>query len=145
MSAKRPLVRNPGRVTFVVVVVLIILNLAIVALTRADTDQPADRARPTAVESVSPGPSQIASPSDTVTVDLGDTLTGVLLIDGAEVPEDQLDRVEPLGQVSFRPGPDKDLVRFAPGDHTVAVHYWSQGKNRPAEPSIYSWRFRVGA
>ena len=32
-----------------------------------------------------------------------------------EIPEDQLDRVVELGQISFRPGPGKEIATFAAG------------------------------
>ena len=51
----------------------------------------------------------------------------------------------PLGQVSFRPGPDKDIAKFAPGQHTVSVLFWQQGKPRPAHPGSFGWSFRTGA
>ena len=94
---------------------------------------------------MSPEPGEIIRPEDTVSADLRDDLTGVLVIDGQEVPEDQLDRVIPLGQVSFRPGPDQDLEKFAPGQHNIQVLYWEQAKDRPAHPGSYGWSFRTGA
>ena len=126
------------------VVVLVVLNLGVVLLSQSDT-QPQGRTFPSTIDSVSPGPGEIARLQDTITADLRDDLTGVLKIDGAEVPEDQLERIVPLAQVSFRPGPDKDLVRFEAGLHTVVVEYWQQGKERPANPGVYSWTFRAGA
>jgi hypothetical protein len=69
----------------------------------------------------------------------------VLVINGVEVPEDQTDRVVELGEVSFRPGTDKDIVRFKPGPVNVSVLYWLRGEERPKVPTSYSWTFKVGA
>ena len=69
----------------------------------------------------------------------------MLVIDGVEIPEDQLDRVEGLGQISFRPGPNKELSRLRDGDNSVAVLYWQQGKARPAHPATFGWSFRAAA
>ena len=126
------------------VVVVAVLNLGALLLSQSDT-RPQGRTLPSTIDSVSPGPGELARLQDTITADLRDDLTGVLVIDGQEVPEDQLDRIVPLAQVSFRPGPDTDLARFEPGEHTVVVYFWPQGKERPERPDAYSWRFRAGA
>jgi hypothetical protein len=126
------------------VVVVVVLNLGVLLLSQSDT-QPQGRTLPSTIDSVSPGPGELARLQDTITADLRDDLTGVLVLDGQEVPEDQLDRVVPLAEVSFRPGSDKDLARFEPGLHNVAVYYWPQGKERPTRPGVYSWSFRAGA
>jgi len=139
-----PLFRHPWRWVIVGVVVVAVLNLGVLLLSQSDT-QPQGRTLPSTIDSVSPGPGELARLQDTITADLRDDLTGVLVIDGQEVPEDQLDRIVPLAQVSFRPGPDTDLARFEPGEHTVVVYFWPQGKERPERPDAYSWRFRAGA
>jgi len=79
---------------------------------------------------------------DDVTVDLADQYIGVLVIDGIEIPEDQLERVVGIQQVSFRPGPDKAISRFRAGENDVVVKYW-RGRlvDRPAKTFSYSWSF----
>jgi hypothetical protein len=144
-ARRRPLFQHPWRIAIVVAAVLVVANLGLLLLDAADTEPVRHRGLPTAVEGVTPGPGELIRLQDTIVVDLRDNLTGVLLLDGAEVPEDQLDRVVPLGQLSFRPGPSKDLLQFEPGEHTAVVLYWPQGKARPATPASYSWRFRAGA
>jgi hypothetical protein len=142
--SRPPLARHPWRWVIVLGVVLLVLNLGIVVLSESDTS-PEGRTFPNAIDTVSPRPGELIRPQDTITADLRSDLTGVLVIDGAEVPEDQTERVAPLGLLSFRPGPDQDLERFEPGTHTAAVRYWPQGKPRPESPAAYSWTFRVGA
>jgi hypothetical protein len=143
-AARGPLFRHPWRIAITVGVLLAVLNLGAVLLNESDTSR-TGRAYPNAVDTVSPEPGDLIRPLDTVTADLRDDLTGVLVIDGAEVPEDQLERVIPLGQMSFRPGPGRDLTKFPPGTHTVTVLFWQQGKDRPVTPGSYAWTFRVGA
>ncbi|MFO7591478.1 MAG: hypothetical protein R6X23_11380 [Acidimicrobiia bacterium] len=143
-DARRPLLRHPGRVAIVAVIAIAILNLGIVLLDASDTSE-TGIVLPSTVESVFPEPGSLARLRDTIVVDLRDDLTGVLVIDGAEVPEDQTDRVVPLAQVSFRPGDDRDITAFTPGSHAVTIRYWKQGKPRPAQPGSYSWSFRAGA
>lgn len=136
--------RHPRRVVVVVGVLLVVANLVVVLLATADTG-PSGGTLPEAVESVTPNPGELVRVQDTIGADLRNDLTGVLVLDGVEVPEDQLDRVEPLGQVSFRPGPGQELTRFQPGSHTAMVLYWPQGKPRPSRPAGFGWSFRAGA
>jgi hypothetical protein len=131
--------QHPGRILVVAGLLAAAVSLGAIAIDSADTTRVGEEPRE-AIDSVNPAPGEILQ--DAITADLRNTFTGVLVIDGIEVPEDQLDRVEPLGQVSFRPGPGKDVVRFQPGVHTVVVLFWEQGKERPASPEAYSWTFR---
>ena len=138
-------VRHPWRVAIVAVGVLVVVNLVAIGISRSDTEPTTTTGLPSAIESIAPGNGDLVRLTDTVAVDLGDLYTGVLVIDRAEVPEDQIERRVGLGQVSFRPGPDKDLEKFAPGPHTVTVLYWPQGKDRPEQPASFTWTFKAGA
>jgi len=146
-TPRKKLVEHPGRVAIVVGVLAIVIVLVTVGLQKSDTATRNERVGfPTAVEEVTPRPGELIRQQDTITADLRDGLTGVLLIDGTEVPLDQLEIVKPLSQISFRPGPDKDLTKFEPGPHTATVLYWVGTQlQRPKKVSSYSWPFQVGA
>jgi hypothetical protein len=137
-------ISHPWRWVIVGVVAIAALNLVIFGLSSSDTS-PEGRTLPNTIDSLTPAPGELIRLQDTIGADLRDDLTGVLLLDGVEIPEDQLDRVVPLAIVSFRPGPDQDLERFEAGEHTLTVLHWPQGKARPANPDSYSWSFRAGA
>lgn len=139
-TASEPVLRHPWRFAIVGVVLLVVVNLFYFLGTEQETEQP-PAALPIAVESVTPGPGEILQ--DEIVADLVNTFTGVLEIDRVEIPEDQLTRVADLGQVSFRPGPDKEVEKFEPGPHVVVVYYWEQGRERPRNPDAYSWTFRA--
>ncbi len=117
-------------------------NLGIYLLNEADTSPTGEKALPADIQAVNPQPNQITGLIDDVTVDLADQYTGVLVIDGIEIPEDQLDRVVGIQTVSFRPGPDKVISRFRAGENQVVVKYW-EGRlvDRPANPYSFSWSF----
>src|ERR671924_154562 len=51
-----------------------------------------------AVEALHPAAGDLDLRQGTIGVDLVDRYTGVLFIDGVEIPEDQLERVQGLGQ-----------------------------------------------
>jgi len=150
-TTRAPLFQHPGRVAIVVIALLAVLNLGVILLHSSDTSPGGRAPLPAAVESVAPLPGSIAGPIDTVTVDLDNSLTGVLLIKQSgryvEIPEDQLDRVVELGQVSFRPGPGKEITKFSAGTNDVLVYYWSRTRvgGRPAHPASYAWSFQVKA
>jgi len=144
-SARRaPLFAHPWRIAIVVAVLLVVANLGVLLLSQSDTAREG-RTFPNGIETVSPRPGELLRPQDNVGVDLRDDLTGVLLIDGAEVPEDQTQRVENLGKLEFRTGDSTFLEEFQPGQHTAAVLFWVDGEPRPRRPASYSWTFRVGA
>ena len=98
---------------------------------------------PAAVEGITPADGALVSPQGDVGADLADDHTGVLIVDGVEIPSEQLTLVEPLGQVFFSPGPGKNLSSFSAGTHRVSVVYWPKAQTRE-DGSSYSWQFRVG-
>jgi hypothetical protein len=144
--ARRRLFQHPGRVAIIAITLLVTLNLGIFLLNESDTTAPSDTALPVDIQGVSPAPNALTGLIDTVSVDLADQYTGVLVIDGIEIPEDQLERVVGIQTVSFRPGPDKAISRFRAGVNQVVVKYWDgRLQDRPAKPFSYSWQFRASA
>jgi hypothetical protein len=137
--------KHPWRVAIVVLGLVAAANLGIFVLARSDTSRQTTTGLPFDIVSLQPRPGELIRPQDTVTAQLRTSLTGVLVLDGQEIPEDQVDRVPELGEVSFRPGAGKDVRQFPPGTHTLVVEYWPQAKPRPAHPASFAWTFRVGA
>lgn len=123
---------------------LLAANLAVYAIVVSDTNPVGTGDAPRTVERLIPERGSLIRPQEDVGADLADDYTGVLLVDGTEVPEDQLQRVVELGQVSFRPGPGKDFERWSPGTHTATVVYWPQIRQRTSSSPTYSWDFKVG-
>lgn len=97
---------------------------------------------PANIESVIPTPGAGILAQDDVGADLVDTFTGVLLIDGVEIPEDQLRINKPLGEVGFRPGEGKDILRLEEGLHSATIVYWPQDRSREDAKS-FTWQFRA--
>lgn len=98
---------------------------------------------PPEVERIIPADGSLVSPQAQVGVDLLDDHTGVLAIDGREIPEDQLVRVDSLGQLFFSPGEDRDIEAFEPGRHSITVSYWPKTQTRDAAED-FTWQFQVG-
>ncbi|HEV2310966.1 MAG TPA: hypothetical protein VGU73_10595 [Acidimicrobiia bacterium] len=142
---RRPMFRHPWRVAIVVLGLIAVANLGVLLLNKSDTTAPAPVGQPATVVSVLPSPGSLARPQTTIDVQLQTNLTGTLVIDGQEVPLNQLETAVVTGEVAYRPGPGKPLQQFAPGNHSVTVEFWLATKPRPTNPGSYSWTFRVGA
>jgi hypothetical protein len=152
VTARRPkLIQHPSRVATVIAALALVVTLGVVLLQSANTDTASERRYPTAIDGVSPGPGELIRAQDTISADLRDGLTGVILLKAPgeptylEIPEDQLERIGPLGQLSFRTDAEHEFAKFAPGEWGALVLFWPQGKERPVTPGQYSWAFRVGA
>jgi hypothetical protein len=130
-------------VAIVAGVVLVVVNLLVFLNSQVQTNDVPTGA-PVAVQEVLPTPGSIVRQQEDLVADLRDDLFGVLVVDGREIPEDQLQRVVPLGRVAFRPGAGKEFERWEPGIHQAQVFYWSQTEARPAKPASYAWTFRSG-
>jgi hypothetical protein len=143
--ARPALFKHPWRIAIVIVALVAVANLGVFVLAKSDTSRESTTGLPIDIVSLQPRPGELIRPQDTVSVQLRTNLTGVLVLDGQEIPEDQVDRVPELGEVSFRPGARKELRQFPPGTHTLEVKYWLQGKLRPTHPVAFAWTFRVGA
>jgi len=65
-------------------------------------------------------------------VDLRPGWTGVLIVNGVEIPEDQLDldNLESLGQVLFTPGDGKAIEQYEAGENCVTAVVWRVRESR---------------
>lgn len=77
-------------------------------------------------------------------IDLATGWTGVLAINGVEIPEDQLRRNEPLNQVFYTPGEGKEIERLPAGPVVVVATIWRpvSGETRQDGRQVV-WRFTV--
>jgi len=114
--------------------------------------------RPAGVIEVFPSEGARVLRQERVGAQLADGLTGELEIDGVSIPLDQLLRPQdPIGsdagpaakglaglnEVSFTPGPGKEIERFRPGDHTARILFWDRLTSSRERAEAYSWRFAV--
>ncbi len=97
---------------------------------------------PEAVESVSPERGDLDLRQVTVAADLAPGYTGYLLMDGVEVPADDLQVVDALNQVILRPTADSDYRVLRPGRHCATVVYRRIGE-RLDQSSSYRWCFSL--
>lgn len=159
----RPWWRRLDRTTVLMLVVLAVGSLLVVRglLVGITGDDRADL--PEFIESVQPVPEavQVLNQAN-VFVDLAEGYTGVLIIDGTEIPTVSLDElvdvsVEPGQQVevppvaryepgnatlTFTPSQNAPISEFVDGEHTVEVVYWRIDEGRRFARS-YTWTFNV--
>lgn len=104
---------------------------------------PEDTLRDQRVVTVEPAADGSALRQSRIFVQLADNYTGVLVIDGREIPEDQLDRREGLNTVGFTPGPGLEIDELNPGERCAVVVYWPASSTREASSTSYRWCWQV--
>lgn len=75
-----------------------------------------------------------------VGIDLIDGYTAELTINGVEIPEQQLRRVEALNQVFFRPDQGQVISAWRADQNCAVALYWPLAQGRQAARSV-SWCF----
>jgi hypothetical protein len=103
---------------------------------------PNDEAVGEIVEQLFPARDAEALQQVQVGVDLGGRFTGVLVVDGTEVPESQLVRQPALNQVFFAPGEGQVVEEWEPGRNCVRAIVWPIIEGR-AESRTIDWCFEV--
>jgi hypothetical protein len=105
---------------------------------------------PQEIEYLVPVPGAVIRPQEDVGADLKDTYTGALFIDDVRIPQDETKFTPGLGQVSYRPGPDKEIEALRPGHHYATIHFWPQDKGdedaarAAGVVKSYTWQFTAG-
>ena len=124
------------------------LGLIVAAVMQA-TDAQDQMTLPEGLERTIPPPGSQIQRTDDVGFVLEPGFTGMLLIDGKVIPDDQLVRVASLGQVIFRPGTDKEFESFSPGATIVlAAQFWDETleleeATAQSELRNFTWTVRV--
>jgi hypothetical protein len=145
--ARAPLFRHPWRILIVVAALALVVNLVIVLGMSSDTSDRGKQAINRDIEQLSPAPGSIVNPRDDIEVKLRSGLTGVLVVNGKRLPEDQLEIVPSTSTITFRPGAGKELETLPAGANDVAVLFWKQTEPEPppGERDSFAWSFRVAA
>ena len=134
-------IKHPGRFAVVAIGLMIVASLGAFVAIESDTNPTQEPgALPSEIASVQPEPETLAKPQQAVVVVLRNDLTGVLVIRGQEIPEDQLSRPTQSSMV-FQPGAGKQISRFPAGTNRVEIVYWPAIRSRDDSKSfIYSFR-----
>jgi len=131
----------------VVITALLLFALGLLAwATTQDADQslePAAGRIDSAVEAVVPGDGEAALRQSQIGVDLEAGWTGVLAVDGTEIPEDQLRRNDPLNQFFFTPGDGQVIEELDPGEHHASALIWRTESQTRNDGRTVNWEFQV--
>ncbi len=95
------------------------------------------------VERLVPAQGSQALRQTEVGIDLAPEWTAVLIVNGTEIPEDQLRRVEAQNEVYFQPGEGKDIEAFEPGTIIVEAEIWRTASETRDDARTVTWRFGV--
>ena len=136
---------HPWRVVIVVGGLALVVSLFLVLGYNSDTSDQGRQELSADVRQVRPAPGSIATPQTDVEVRLRSGLTGVLVLNGKRLPEDQLVIDDATSTIAFRPAPGKEVSRLPAGRNDLAVLYWGQTQPEPAKPKSFGWSFQVGA
>jgi hypothetical protein len=93
-----------------------------------------------AIVRVTPPADDLVLRQTPVGVTLAAGYTGNLFVDGAQVPEDELDRQPVLYQITLKPRPGSQFD-LGPGRHCASVTYWplaSPAETRPSPPWCFN-------
>jgi len=89
---------------------------------------------------VEPASGETALRQARIVATLQDDYTGVLVLDGVEIPEDQIDRREGLNIVAFTPGEGTETGILEPGRRCAVIVYWNAlTSTREAGSQNYQW------
>lgn len=82
---------------------------------------------------------------DTIYAEVTFPYTGALRVDGVEIPDAQLQRIQvgSATRIAYTPGPTSVTGYLRPGDqHTAELEFWNPERGRDTS-ARYSWRFAV--
>jgi hypothetical protein len=98
---------------------------------------------PPAVERVSPPGGDLDLRQTTIAADLAPGYTGYLLLDGVEVPRDDLVIVLALNSITLMPQPGSDYEALQPGPHCATVVYNLIGQPETSPAGRFQWCFKL--
>lgn len=100
--------------------------------------------RPPQFEVLEPEAGAVNVPGQaTVAADLVFGWTGVLVINGTEIPMDQLEYVRATARLSYSPADGKELRRLPGGQVRVTAIVWPITGTRARDAVEHTWEFQV--
>ncbi|MEL7208691.1 MAG: hypothetical protein AAGK32_10750 [Actinomycetota bacterium] len=79
---------------------------------------------------------------EAVGIDLAPGFTAVLILNGVEIPEDQLNRRQGVNEILYRASEDDAIVEYQAGENCMVALVWPVEETR-AEARPVSWCFNV--
>ena len=130
------------------IVISLLLAAAVVGIVFAfqEAEEPEDAVvhRDSRVTNIFPNQGDTILRQDTVSADVAFPYTGVLIIDGIEISEPQLEVIQ-VGnstRLSYTPGPNTITGFLRAGRHNAEVLFWRPEDGRD-KASRFPWQFEV--
>lgn len=149
-EARARRVRPPGgslRYRIGVTVALAVAFAALFAGVRAtqtgDDDDPSVSGQPGVVEQLRPREGAEVLRQAEVGIDLAPGYEGRLLVNGTEIPEDELRLVPEQNQVFYAPGPDRTFETLPSGRNCVTAIAWRSAVGPGPQDLRFEWCFDV--
>lgn len=128
--------------------ILVVAGLAVAAIVYAaqlaqtgeDTTEPALSGED--VERLIPARGSEILAQDAIGIDLAAGFDAVLVLNGVEIPEDQLNRRNGVNEVLYRPPEDGAAVEYEAGENCLVALVWPLAEGRAAARPV-SWCFNV--
>jgi hypothetical protein len=130
-------------VTVAVLVAIGALVAGVRATQTGEDEAPLVNGRADVVEHFVPRQGAEALQQAEVGVDLAPGYEGTLLVNGTQIPDDELRRVPEQNQVFFAPGPDRTFEALPPGENCVTGIAWKSADGRGPADVSFQWFFQV--
>jgi hypothetical protein len=95
------------------------------------------------VESLMPDRNDQVPQQSPVGIDLVNGWTGVLVVNGVEIPQDELNVIQELGLVEFSPGDGRAVEQLEGGQNCVTAIVWPLSEGRDQGGRNVTWCFEV--
>jgi hypothetical protein len=127
----------------VVAVAIVGLIIAFSTLSSGNKDPVLTAGDANMVENLVPRRNSQVPQQSTVGIDLATGWTGVLQLNGVEIPQDQLKVTPQIGLIEYAPGPDKEVESFRTGQNCVTAVIWQISDGRGVSDHNINWCFEV--
>lgn len=126
----------------IAIAVAVAALIAGVRATSTETDDPVTvNGRPDVVEHLYPRNGAEVLRQVEVGIDLASGYEGSLVLNGVQLPADELRLVPEQNQLFFTPGPDKVVERLSPGTNCAIAVVWKSSDGRGPNDLTYRWCF----
>ncbi len=136
--------RIPQKLKSLLVAFVVAFCLVQIGIALNDNDAVDPAKPPAALENVDPvRGAQTVPAQSTITADLQFGFQGALIVNGLEIPDDQVEYTRATGTLTFTPGAGKEYKLLPGGEVRVIVEFWPEQGTREADGEQYAWSFNV--
>jgi hypothetical protein len=117
--------------------------VAVIGLDEGNDDPVLQGGDQAVVENLIPRRNTQVPQQSTVGIDLVTGWDGALVLDGVEIPREQLVLTPEIGLIEFTPGPDRAVEELTSGENCVTAIIWRLSEGRGVDDRTIPWCFEV--